>query len=214
MDDLTLKKIVLEVINQLNKTCVDSIFVLSNGFCFQNELESIGYNLNIASSANDINIDDYSAIIIDDLSAEILSCISNLIYKNENTSFIINALLSGKKVIALKNNEQFDNYKNTASSQLFSKLLELENIDKSYGLIILEKNNFLSYFKKDVKENDDKNIVSSGNCCDFTDKRVITKSDIIDIVNDYSSIKVRSNAIITPLVMDYIKENKINILYE
>uniref|UniRef100_UPI003F4BEC39 hypothetical protein n=1 Tax=Brachyspira catarrhinii TaxID=2528966 RepID=UPI003F4BEC39 len=214
MDDLTLKKIVLEVINQLNKTCVDSIFVLSNGFCFKNELESIGYNLNIASSANDINIDDYSAIIIDDLSAEILSCISNLLYKNENTSFIINALLSGKKVIALKNNEQFDNYKNTASSQLFSKLLELESTAKSYGLIILEKNNFLSYFKKDVKENDDKNIVSSGNCCDFTDKRVITKSDIIDIVNDYSSIKVRNNTIITPLVMDYIKENKINILYE
>ncbi|MEI0494964.1 hypothetical protein R4J09_06015 [Brachyspira intermedia] len=214
MDDLTLKKIVLEVINQLNKTCVDSIFVLSNGFCFKNELESIGYNLNIASSANDINIDDYSAIIIDDLSAEILSCISNLLYKNENTSFIINALLSGKKVIALKNNDKFNNYKNTASSQLFSKLLELENTAKSYGLIILEKNNFLSYFKKDVKENDDKNIVSSGNCCDFTDKRVITKSDIIDIVNDYSSIKVRNNAIITPLVMDYIKENKINILYE
>ncbi|MEI0446720.1 hypothetical protein R4J03_06625 [Brachyspira intermedia] len=214
MDDLTLKKIVLEVINQLNKTCVDSIFVLSNGFCFKNELESIGYNLNIASSANDINIDDYSAIIIDDLSAEILSCISNLLYKNENTSFIINALLSGKKVIALKNNDKFNNYKNTASSQLFSKLLELENTAKSYGLIILEKNNFLSYFKKDAKENDDKNIVSSGNCCDFTDKRVITKSDIIDIVNDYSSIKVRNNTIITPLVMDYIKENKINILYE
>ena len=214
MDDLTLKKIVLEVINQLNKTGVDSIFVLSNGFCFKNELESIGYNLNIASSANDINIDDYSAIIIDDLSAEILSCISNLLYKNEDISFIINALLSGKKVIALKNNDKFNNYKNTASSQLFSKLLELENTAKSYGLIILEKNNFLSYFKKDVKENDDKNIVSSGNCCDFTDKRVITKSDIIDIVNDYSSIKVRNNAIITPLVMDYIKENKINILYE
>lgn len=214
MDDLTLKKIVLEVIKQLNKTCVDSIFVLSNGFCFKNELESIGYNLNIASSANDINIDDYSAIIIDDLSAEILSCISNLLYKNENTSFIINALLSGKKVIALKNNDKFNNYKNTASSQLFSKLLELENTAKSYGLIILEKNNFLSYFKKDVKENNDKNIVSSGNCCDFTDKRVITKSDIIDIVNDYSSIKVRNNTIITPLVMDYIKENKINILYE
>ena len=187
MDDLTLKKIVLEVIKQLNKTCVDSIFVLSNGFCFKNELESIGYNLNIASSENDINID---------------------------ASFIINALLSGKKVIALKNNDKFNNYKNTASSQLFSKLLELESTAKSYGLIILEKNNFLSYFKKDAKENDDKNIVSSGNCCDFIDKRVITKSDIIDIVNDYSSIKVRNNAIITPLVMDYIKENKINILYE
>ncbi len=214
MDDLTLKKIVLEVINQLNKTYVDSIFVLSHGFCFQNELESIGYNLNIASSANDINIDDYSAIIIDDLSAEILSCISNLLYKDENTSFIINALLYGKKVIALKDNNKFNNYKNAASSQLFSKLLELENTAKSYGLIILDKNNFLSYFKKDVKENNDKNIVSSGNCCDFIDKRVITKSDIIDIVNDYSSIKVRNNAIITPLVMDYIKENKINILYE
>ena len=214
MDDLTLKKIVLEVIKQLNKTCTDSIFVLSNSFCFKNELESIGYNLNIAYSANDINIDDYSAIIIDDLSAEILSCISNLLYKDENTSFIINALLYGKKVIALKNNDKFNNYKNTASSQLFSKLLELENTAKSYGLIILDKNNFLSYFKKDVKENNDKNIVSSGNCCDFIDKRVITKSDIIDIVNDYSSIKVRSNAIITPLVMDYIKENKINILYE
>ena len=214
MDDLTLKKIVLEVIKQLNKTCTDSIFVLSNSFCFKNELESIGYNLNIAYSANDINIDDYSAIIIDDLSAEILSCISNLLYKDENTSFIINALLYGKKVIALKNNDKFNNYKNTASSQLFSKLLELENTAKSYGLIILDKNNFLSYFKKDVKENNDKNIVSSGNCCDFIDKRVITKSDIIDIVNDYSSIKVRNNAIITPLVMDYIKENKINILYE
>ena len=214
MDDLTLKKIVLEVIKQLNKTCTDSIFVLSNSFCFKNELESIGYNLNIAYSANDINIDDYSAIIIDDLSAEILSCISNLLYKDENTSFIINALLYGKKVIALKDNNKFNNYKNAVSSQLFSKLLELENTAKSYGLIILDKNNFLSYFKKDVKENNDKNIVSSGNCCDFIDKRVITKSDIIDIVNDYSSIKVRNNAIITPLVMDYIKENKINILYE
>ncbi|OEJ13032.1 hypothetical protein BFL38_00250 [Brachyspira hampsonii] len=214
MDDLTLKKIVLEVINQLNKTCMDSIFVLSDSFCFKNELENIGYNLNIASSANDINIDNYSAVIIDDLSAEILSCISNLLYKNENVSFIINALLSGKNVIALKNNEKFDSYKNTASSQLFSKLLELENTAKSYGLIILDKSNFLSYFRKDKKINDDKNIVSSGNCFNFQDKKVITKSDIVDIINDYSSIKISSNAIITPLVMDYIKENKINILYE
>ena len=214
MDDLILKKIVLEVINQLNKTCIDSIFVLSDNFCFKNELEGMGYNINITSSVNNINIDDYSAIIIDDLSAEILSCISNLLYKNENIAFIINALLSGKKVIALKNNEKFNNYKNTASNYLFSKLLELENTAKSYGLVILENRNFLSYFKKDNKENNDKNIVNSGNCFDFTDKKIITKCDIIDIINDYSSIKVKNSVIITPLVMDYIKENKINILYE
>ena len=35
----------------------------------------------------------------------------------------------------------------------------------------------------------------------------------MDIVKDYSSIIVRNNVIITPLVMDYIKENKIDIIY-
>ncbi|MDO7021455.1 hypothetical protein Q5M86_11795, partial [Brachyspira innocens] len=128
---------------------------------------------------------------------------------DSNTSFIINALLSGKKVLALKDNDKFDNYKKTASNQLFSKLLELENTAKSYGLIILDSKSFLSYFSK----NSNNEIKSSSASFDFTDKKVITKSDIMDIVKDYSSIIVRNNVIITPLVMDYIKENKINIIY-
>ncbi|MDO6993384.1 hypothetical protein Q5M87_05105 [Brachyspira innocens] len=209
MDDLVLKKIVLEVINQLNKTCIDSVFVLSdnNSFCFKNELENMGYKVDISNNACDFN--NHCMFIIDDLSAEIISSISNLLYKDSNTSFIINALLSGKKVLALKDNDKFDNYKKTASNQLFSKLLELENTAKSYGLIILDSKSFLSYFSK----NSNNEIKSSSASFDFTDKKVITKSDIMDIVKDYSSIIVRNNVIITPLVMDYIKENKINIIY-
>lgn len=84
--------------------------------------------------------------------------------------------------------------------------MELEKTAESYGLVILDNNNFLSYFNK--------NIISTGNCFDFTDKKVISKCDIMDIINHYSSIKIKKNVIITPLVMDYIKENKINILYE
>ena len=101
MDDLVLKKIVLEVINQLNKTCIDSVFVLSdnNSFCFKNELENMGYKVDISNNACDFN--NHCMFIIDDLSADIISSISNLLYKDSNTSFIINALLSGKKVLAL-----------------------------------------------------------------------------------------------------------------
>ncbi|WP_300367686.1 hypothetical protein [Brachyspira sp.] len=211
MDDSLLKKIVLEVINQLNKTsCIDSVFVLSknNNFNFKNELENIGYHLNISSTFDNININDYSIIIIDDLSVEILSCICSLVYKDKNISFLIDALLCGKKVIALKDNSKFNNYKNNASNQLFNKVLELEKIAESYGLVILDNDNFISYFNKNS------NIISTGNYFDFTDKKVISKCDIMDIINHYSSIKVRNNVIITPLVMDYIKENKINILYE
>lgn len=215
MDDLVLRKIVLEVINQLNNNnkCTDSIFVLSdnNSFCFKDELENMGYKMHISNKTDNINPNDYSMIIINDLSIEMLSCISNLLYKNDNISFIINALLMGKKVTALKNTEKFDSYKQNASNPLFSKLLELENTAKSYGLSILETKHFLSSF---FKKNENEAVIKTGNCFDFTDKKIITKSDIIDIINNYSSIKVRSNAIITPLVMDYIKENKINILYE
>ena len=212
MDDLTIRKIVLEVINQLNNKCIDSIFVLSNNnnFCFQNEIENMGYKLCISNTADNINCEDYCMIIINDLSIEILSCISNLLYKNDNISFIINALLSGKKVIALKNTDKFDTYKRTASNPLFSKLLEFENTAKSYGLSIVETKDFLSSF---CKKNDSE-VINKSDCFDFTSKKIITKCDIIDIVNNYSSIKVNRNVIITPLVMDYIKDNKINILYE
>ena len=215
MDDLVLRKIVLEVINQLNNNnkCTDSIFVLSdnNSFCFKDELENMGYKMLISNKTDNINPNDYSMIIINDLSIEMLSCISNLLYKNDNISFIINALLMGKKVTALKNTEKFDSYKHNASDTLFSKLLELENTAKSYGLSILETKYFLSSF---FKKNENEVVINTGNCFDFTDKKIITKCDIIDIIDDYSSIKVRNNTIITPLVMDYIKENKINILYE
>lgn len=215
MDELVLRKIVLEVINQLNNNnkYTDSIFVLSdnNSFCFKDELENMGYKLYISNKTDNINPNDYSMIIINDLSIEMLSCIFNLLYKNDNISFIINALLMGKKVTALKNTEKFDSYKHNASDTLFSKLLELENTAKSYGLSILETKYFLSSF---FKKNENEVVINTGNCFDFTDKKIITKCDIIDIIDDYSSIKVRNNTIITPLVMDYIKDNKINILYE
>lgn len=214
MDDALIRKIVLTVIEQLSNTSInsitDSIFILSNNdnFYFKNELESTGYKLNIASNVKNINIDNYNTIVIDDLSVEILSCIANLIYKDDNISFIINALLSGKRVIGLKNIEKFNNYKQNATNKLFSKLLDLENIAKSYGLIISENKTFLSFFKKiDVKSD-------IGNTFDLTDKKIITESDILGIINEYSSVVINNKAIITPLVIDYIKDNKINIIYK
>ena len=210
MDDALIRKIVLTVIEQLNKPSVNSIFVLSNNsvFCFQNELESIGYKVDVSSSVNGINIDNYDIIVLDDLSVELLSCISNLLYKDDNTSFIINALLSGKKVIGLKSSERFENYKKTVANALFSKLLDMENIAKSYGLIISESLDFFSYF------NNENEIVNIDNNFDLRDKKIITQDDILDVVNKYSGIIVNKHAIITPLVLDYTRENKINILYE
>ena len=76
--------------------------------------------------------------------------------------------------------------------------------------VIVETKDFLSSF---CKKNDSE-VINKSDCFDFTSKKIITKCDIIDIVNNYSSIKVNRNVIITPLVMDYIKDNKINILYE
>lgn len=214
MEDALIRKIVLTVIEQLNNSSVnsitDSIFILSNNdnFYFKNELESIGYKLDISSNTKNVNIDNYNTIVIDDLSVEILSCIANLIYKNDDISFIINALLIGKKVIGLKNIEKFKNYKQNSTNKLFSKLLDLESTAKSYGLIVSENNTFLSYFKKmDVKR-------ESENIFDLTDKKIITESDILDIINKYSYILVNSKTIITPLVIDYIRDNKINIIYK
>lgn len=210
MDDALIKKIVLTVIEQLNGKLANSMFVLSNNdtFLFKDELESIGYKLDISPNVNNINIDNYNIIVIDDLSIETLSCISHLLYKDENISFIINALLSGKKVIALKDIEKFNNYNNTVSNALLSKLRELENTAKSYGLLIHDNKTFLQYFyKKNEAANKEGTI-------DFTDKKIITKSDIVDVINNYSNIIVSNNVIITPLVIDYIKESKINILYK
>ncbi|MEI0532241.1 hypothetical protein R4I97_11845 [Brachyspira pilosicoli] len=210
MDDALIRKIVLTVIEQINGKLANSMFVLSNNdtFLFKDELESIGYKLDIASNVNNANIDNYNIIVVDDLSVEMLSCISNLLYKDDNISFILNALLSGKKVIALKDIKRFNNYNNTASNALLSKLTELENIAKSYGLLIHDNNTFLQYFY-------DKNVVvNKESTVDLTDKKIITKSDIADVINNCSNIIVSNKAIITPLVIDYIKEKKINILYK
>lgn len=214
MDDALIRKIVLTVIEQLNNVPInsitDSIFILSDNdnFSFKNELESIGYKLNISSNTKNIDIDNYNTIVIDDLSVEILSCIANLIYKDDNISFIINALLSGKRVIGLKNIEKFSNYKQNVSNKLFSKLLDLENTAKSYGLIVYENKTFLSYLKKmDIKSD-------ISDAFNLTYKKIITESDILGIIDKYSSIAVNNKAIITPLVIDYIRDNKINIIYK
>lgn len=210
MNDIIVKKIVLAVIERLNEIKSKSIFVLSDNINLKNTLEANGYKVYMSTSVKGIDFNNYKAIIIEELSADMLTSIANLLYKNDNISFIIEALLSGKVVIALKNGIKYYGYRETSSKGLYSKLMDLENIAKSYGLLILEFINIFSYI-----ENKDKKInkVYNTGFCDLTDKKIITEDDMVEVIGNYSNIKVNKGVIITPLVMDHIKEYNIEIIY-
>lgn len=218
MDDMLIKKIVLAVIEQLNANSrkkTDSIFVLSDNIYLKNTLEANGFNVYMSPNINDININDYKAIIIEELSVDMLTSIANLVYKDKNISSIIEALFLGKVVIALRGGIKYYKYKETSSKELYSKLMDLENIVKSYGLLILD---FINIFQYIIKGNGNKNkkIDKSYNTdyFDLTNKKVITEDDIIEVIDNFSGIKVNKGIIITPLVMDYIREYNIEIIYK
>lgn len=214
MDDILIKKIVVAVIEQLNKKRSDSIFVLSDNIYLKGTLEANGYNVYMSPSVKGIDFKNYKAIIIEELSADMLTSIANLMYKNENISFIIEALLSGKVVIALKGGIKYYKYKDTSSKELYSKLMDLENIAKSYGLLIID---FINIFQHIAKGNENKNKKINKDCnanfCDLTSKKVISEDDIIEIIDNFSGINVNRGVIITPLAMDYIREYNIEIIY-
>lgn len=216
MDDMLIKKIVLAVIEQLNadsRKKTDSIFVLSDNIYLKNTLEANGFNVYMSPNINDIN--DYKAIIIEELSVDMLTSIANLVYKDKNISSIIEALFSGKVVIALRGGIKYYKYEETSSKELYSKLMDLENIVKSYGLLILDFINIFQYIIKG-KANKNKKIDKSYNTdyFDLTNKKVITEADIIEVIDNFSGIKVSKGIIITPLVMDYIREYNIEIIYK
>ena len=216
MDDMLIKKIVLAVIEQLNadsRKKTDSIFVLSDNIYLKNTLEANGFNVYMSPNINDIN--DYKAIIIEELSVDMLTSIANLVYKDKNISSIIEALFSGKVVIALRGGIKYYKYEETSSKELYSKLMDLENIVKSYGLLILDFINIFQYIIKG-KANKNKKIDKSYNTdyFDLTNKKVITVADIIEVIDNFSGIKVSKGIIITPLVMDYIREYNIEIIYK
>lgn len=214
MDDILIKKIVIAVIERLNKKKLNSLFVLSDNNYLKGTLEANGYNVYMSPSAHGIDIKNYNAIIIEELSADILTSIANLIYKNENISFIIEALFSGKLVIALKGGVKYYKYKDTSSKELYSKLMDFENRAKSYGLLILDFINIFQYIAKSNESNDKKiNKHDNTDFCDLTGKKVITEDDIIEVIDNFSGIKVNKSVIITPLAMDYIREYKVKIIY-
>lgn len=214
MDDILIKKIVIAVMEQLNKKKSDSIFVLSDNIYLKGTLETNGYNVYMSPNVNGVDIKNYKAIIIEELSADMLTSIANLMYKNENISFIIEALFSGKLVIALKGGIKYYKYKDTSSKELYSKLIDLENIAKSYGLLIIDFINIFQYINK-INESKDKesNEYYNANFCDLTGKKVITEDDIVEVIDNFSGIKINKRIIITPLAMDYIREYKLEIIY-
>lgn len=211
MYDDIVRQITLAVMSRLASLKDNKLLVLGEEKSdnWQNTLRINGYSLEYSTDGGAIEVSNYKAVIIENLSVFSLTSLSNMQPTNSFTKFVMNALLLGKRVVVLKEGVEFYSYENTASRFLYQELLRHESRLENFGLMIvssvdlaktlaIEKNN--SYNRTEIA----------------VAEVVINERKIIDMAKNAKdkTIVVAKNTVITPLAYDYIKENNINVIFE
>ncbi len=153
-----------------------------------------------------LNTEDYKHMIITSLTLNQLVSIGIGKAEDAITSLIIECILKNKNVSVLNDGIGYRKYK-TSSNENFYKMIE--NYEKtiiSYGIRFIDENDIDLIYGKNKKV-----LVED----DPIDHKIITESLLEKRHRKVgNTIRIRKNAIITPLANDYIRTNNIKILKE
>lgn len=166
--------------------------------------------LNEINIKNEIESFDY--IIVPKLSNKDLASIALAIDNSQISTIITDGLLYGKEIVVIKEGIYYRKFKKCINNSFYNMLETYEKQLINFGINIIKEENLFSILENN--EGKDKNSMSKQilNENKIT-KKVVIESDIIKLFEQgYKEICVNEKAIVSPLALDYIKLNGINII--
>ncbi|MFR1707443.1 MAG: TIGR02536 family ethanolamine utilization protein [Clostridium sp.] len=165
---------------------------------------------------------DADIAIVSKLSIKSMANIATLTGINEEENFIINMLLSGKKVYVLESGLEYRKYKNTAPRALYNKYLSFEKELKVYGIDIiefLEKVEDKTTRKEEYKKVEEVSALETLNSIpeeemsfEIRNKKLISEGDLRKpFMNGMKSVVIDKKSIITPLANDFIRIHNLKV---
>ncbi|GAA0179863.1 hypothetical protein SH2C18_26640 [Clostridium sediminicola] len=190
-----------------------------------NSLEKANYCYDsLESMENDLDV--YESIVFGEMDNRSLANISLGVQCLPKEVIAIEAALLGKKIILLEDGLKYQKYKSTSNKALYSLYQNYENKLVSYGMEIVSKNDFMKVLKSNKQKNCDSvqdNVikvepvisaqsVKEVESYDFSEKRVLSEADLKRVYrNGIRKIKISNKTLLTPLVKDFIRNNKITV---
>lgn len=170
------------------------------------EIKSNEFKLVYRDEQEQLNIEDYKHIIITSLTLNQLINIASGKADDAITSIIIESILKGKSILILNDGIKYRKYKTTSNERFYRMIENYEESIISFGITFIDESDIdLIYGNKKKVLAEDK----------YVDNKTITESILKNMQRKTgSSIRIRKNAIITPLANDYIRTNNIKILKE
>lgn len=163
-------------------------------------------------------IESFDYIVVPDLSNKDLVNLANGAGQNKVCKIVVDAILQGKKVIVLEEGICYRKFKDTANENFFNMFKSYEEKIVSFGIEIVAKRDLIKYLDHgDCKE-------TMQNRSQKTEKletkqgveintKVVSERNIEKLLSTgHKTIYVNKKSIITPLAIDFIRTNDINVI--
>lgn len=199
------------ILDSLDNVCLTS---------FVSKLKNLNYEIEgIDGSSQKLDISEYEYLIVPVLENRELSNISLGVACGIISETVTMALLQGKRVLLLEEGIEYRKYIKTCSKAFYARLSSHEKNLTSYGIEILNEDKLLntigeeaSFEMKPQPQNltEDKTPLENFSA---VDKKILTEMDMQRLFREGKTrISIKRKSIITPLAMDYIKTNNIEII--
>lgn len=215
----------LHTLNKKDENCKKKVLVLENKESLSHSLISALSEKNCTVDCLDDvkSIDTFEAIILQSITNGELANLSLGIEGSLKERMAVRALLNGKDVYLLTDKIEYKKYAATSNKLLYNMYIDYENKIKSYGVrfvelkelsACLEGNSCISQ-NKTLEDNSDIQICNdtdNKNDADLTEKKLISEADIKNAYkNGITSILISPKSILTPLALDFVRTNRLNI---
>lgn len=164
-------------------------------------LETAGDQVRLVDSANEAEV-----VCLPQTSAKLFAEVAKGYGDLPHTEEILTHLAKGKKVCILEEGIPYRKHAATCPEKLYEKWLSYEAVAMSYGVRIVNREALFSSKGACLS----KNTVDSGVC--QINQRIITEKVLSLIPNrNAQRIEILTDAIVTPLAQDYIRQEQLHI---
>lgn len=168
------------------------------------EIKSDKFKIVYLNDLEQLNIDDFSHMIISSFTLNQLANVSMGRSDDQITSIIIEGILKSKSIFILNDGVEYHKFKNTSNENFYNMIEDYEKNIVSFGIKFIDEKDI------DLIGGENKEVVKETYSID---NKIITESILEKIYRSgHKDISIRNNAIITPLAKDYIRINNINII--
>ncbi|MGO1478195.1 hypothetical protein [Senegalia sp. (in: firmicutes)] len=168
------------------------------------EIKSDKFKIVYLNDLEQLNIDDFSHMIISSFTLNQLANVSMGRSDDQITSIIIEGILKSKSIFILNDGVEYHKFKNTSNENFYNMIEDYEKNIVSFGIKFIDEKDI------DLIGGENKEVVKETYSID---NKIITESILEKMYRSGNKdINIRNNAIITPLAKDYIRINNINII--